>query len=49
MIKANISVYPSMHAQLEQALALWFGQQEARDLAMTSRVLKNKKRGLIKP
>jgi hypothetical protein len=28
------------HAQLEQALALWFGQQEARDLPMTDRMLR---------
>jgi hypothetical protein len=32
------------HAQLEQALALWFGQQEARDLAMTDKMLREQAR-----
>jgi hypothetical protein len=32
------------HAQLEQALALWFGQQEARDLAMTDEMLREQAR-----
>jgi hypothetical protein len=32
------------HAQLEHALALWFGQQEARDLAMTGQMLREQAR-----